>query len=228
MTTFKRARSPEQRAERREMILATADDLLDEYSVSELSLNLLATRTGLAKSNVLRYFDSREHVLLQLMLRLWDDWLAALDRGADSGSIEERERRLARTWAHELAVRPKFAELLAVQASVLERNVSPEAVTEFKRGVHERFGKLVAWVRGHVPELTEEQAQRFSVGASLLAGALWSAGNPSPVLEQVYRDNPDLCAYRIDFEPALGEQLLALIRGVQGSNTGTENGAESH
>ncbi len=54
---FRRARSDEQRAERREAVLATAAAMLGELRVQELSLNELSRRVGLAKSNVLRYFE---------------------------------------------------------------------------------------------------------------------------------------------------------------------------
>jgi AcrR family transcriptional regulator len=75
---FHRARSDEQRAERRQAILDAAADILSESRVSELSLTALAHRVGLAKSNVLRYFDSREAVLLELYDREFRAWLADL------------------------------------------------------------------------------------------------------------------------------------------------------
>ena len=65
--TFQRARNEEQREIRRRAILDTAAAMLDEMSVAEVSLNELSRRVGLAKSNVLRYFESREAVLLDLL-----------------------------------------------------------------------------------------------------------------------------------------------------------------
>ena len=64
-TTFQRARSDEQRALRSQAILDTAAAMLHEMPVADISLNELSRRVGLAKSNVLRYFDSREAVLLE-------------------------------------------------------------------------------------------------------------------------------------------------------------------
>ena len=69
--TFQRARSEEQRAIRRQAILDTAAAMLDEMPVAEVSLNELSRRVGLAKSNVLRYFESREAVLLELPTTSW-------------------------------------------------------------------------------------------------------------------------------------------------------------
>src|SRR5919202_5097647 len=81
-TTFQRARSDEQRALRRQAILDTAAAMLNEMPVSDLSLNELSRRVGLAKSNVLRYFDSREAVLLELLDSLTREWLQHPSPGA--------------------------------------------------------------------------------------------------------------------------------------------------
>jgi AcrR family transcriptional regulator len=78
-TPFHRARTELQRAERREAILTTAAAMLQSTRVAELSLNELARQVGLAKSNVLRYFESREAVLLELYDREYIAWLDALE-----------------------------------------------------------------------------------------------------------------------------------------------------
>ena len=94
--TFQRARSEEQREVRRRAILETAAAMLDEMPVADVSLNELSRRVGLAKSNVLRYFDSREGVLLELMDSVLRDWLAELaDDLADRGE-EDEVRELVR------------------------------------------------------------------------------------------------------------------------------------
>src|SRR3954471_16522615 len=98
--TFKRARSEEQREIRRRAILDTAAAMLDEMPVAEVSLNELSRRVGLAKSNVLRYFESREAVLLELLDDFLGSWLAELAQELASGieahaAPEVRAGRLA-------------------------------------------------------------------------------------------------------------------------------------
>src|ERR1039457_1529560 len=83
MTTFQRARSEEQREVRRRAILDAAAAMLAEMPVAQVTLNELSRRVGLAKSNVLRYFESREAVLLELLDSAWQDWLGGL--GPDLG-----------------------------------------------------------------------------------------------------------------------------------------------
>ena len=84
-TTFQRARSDEQRALRSQAILDTAAAMLQEMPVADISLNELSRRVGLAKSNVLRYFDSREAVLLELLARSLARMARAAERRAARG-----------------------------------------------------------------------------------------------------------------------------------------------
>ena len=138
MTTFQRARSEEQREVRRRAILDTAAAMLAEMPVAEVTLNELSRRVGLAKSNVLRYFESREAVLLELLDSAWQEWLTGLE--ADLGAAIDatapaagRGDQLAGVLAASLAARPVLCDLLSAQAAVLERNVSPQVAAAYKR-----------------------------------------------------------------------------------------------
>src|SRR5260221_7201250 len=89
MSTFQRARSEEQREVRRRAILDAAAAMLAEMPVAQVTLNELSRRAGLAKSNVLRYFESREAVLLELLDSAWQEWLAQL--GEDLGGAVDAD-----------------------------------------------------------------------------------------------------------------------------------------
>ena len=66
------------------MILGVAATMLAEMPVAQVTLNELSRRAGLAKSNVLRYFESREAVLLELLDSDWQDWLAQLEEDLET------------------------------------------------------------------------------------------------------------------------------------------------
>ena len=173
---FQRARSQEQREARRQAILGAAAAMLAEMPVAEVTLNELSRRAGLAKSNVLRYFESREAVLLELLDSAWQDWLAqldadladAVDPGAPPG---ERTDQLAATVAASLAARPMLCDLVSAQAAVLERNVSPQVAAQYKRASMAGIAALGGLMLRCVPELGEQDAFRLAaaVAASLAA-----------------------------------------------------------
>src|SRR3954453_16417254 len=128
-TTFQRARSDEQRAARTQAILETAAAMLEEMSVADVSLNELSRRVGLAKSNVLRYFESREAVLLELLAKSLHEWLDQLAADLPSAvrrrsAFKRRAEQLAGALVDSLVARPVLCDLISAQAGVLERNVS--------------------------------------------------------------------------------------------------------
>src|SRR5260370_30043086 len=74
LATFQRARRPEHKRQRRAAILDAARALARERGVQAVTLGDIADRVGMAKSNVLRYFETREEVYLQLTLEAFAEW----------------------------------------------------------------------------------------------------------------------------------------------------------
>ncbi|MFB6722195.1 TetR family transcriptional regulator [Kribbella sp. NPDC056345] len=218
MTTFQRARSEEQRAVRRQAILTTAAEMLTEMPVSEVSLNELSRRVGLAKSNVLKYFDSREGVLLELSaieLSAWvDDLAAGLAAMPSSTPLAERAAALVEVIVQTFGARPVLCDLLSSQASVLERNISAETALAFKRSAARGYERMIELVTIALPEIGREGAMRFIPPASMLAGAVWTHAHPTPALLAAFDADPSLAPLRMEFEPTLREQLTTLLTGV--------------
>jgi AcrR family transcriptional regulator len=219
MTVFQRARSQEQREARRQAILAAAAAMLAEMPVAEVTLNELSRRAGLAKSNVLRYFESREAVLLELLDAAWRDWLATLEAdlaaGADPDApVAARSARLAGMVAGSLSGRPVLCDLISAQAAVLERNVSPQVAAQYKRASIAGITELGQLMRGTVGELGADDGTRLAAAATLTAGALWPHAHPGAAVLAAYEADPALAAWRQDFTTTLLEVLEVLIAGL--------------
>jgi AcrR family transcriptional regulator len=219
MVMFQRARSEEQREARRQAILAAAAAMLAEMPVAEVTLNELSRRAGLAKSNVLRYFESREAVLLELLDAAWQDWLSRVDEELDggidgAGPVAARSARLAAAVAASLAARPMLCDLLSAQAAVLEHNVSPQVAARYKRASMAGIGALGTVLLRRVPELGDAAAFRLAGAVVLTTAALWPHTQPSAAMLAAYEADPELAALRLDFIPTLSEVLEVLIAGL--------------
>jgi AcrR family transcriptional regulator len=219
MVMFQRARSEEQREARRQAILGAAAAMLAEMPVAEVTLNELSRRAGLAKSNVLRYFESREAVLLELLDSAWQDWLAQLDaelaEAVVAGDpVTERSDQLAAAVAASLAARPMLCDLISAQAAVLERNVSPQVAAQYKRASIAGISALGALLLRSVPELGEPDAFRLAGAAVMTTAALWPHTQPSAAMLAAYAADPALAAMRLDFTGTLREVLEVLTAGL--------------
>lgn len=187
---YQRARRPEHKEERRDAILAAARALAERRRVREVSLGEIAREVELAKSNLLRYFESREAIFLTLLLQEWEAWAAAVTTAEDL--------------APSLAARPFFCDLLGEQAAVLEHNVSAEAVRAFRAASIDLTRAVAA--RIDVPEAFEVVA-----AALLLAASLYPLANPSASVREAYAGTELL---QPDFEGRLARLLERLIAGT--------------
>ncbi|WP_203838015.1 TetR/AcrR family transcriptional regulator [Winogradskya humida] len=210
-TTFQRARSDEQRETRRQAILATVAAMLTEMPVTAISLNELSRRAGLAKSNVLRYFESREAILLELLDSEWKQWLAALPaqlEGVTDGPS------LAGALTDSLRSRQVLCDLLSAQAGVLERNVSADVAARYKRAAIADVTALVALVREALPQLAAPAAEQLCAAAVMVIGAVWTHSQPSTGMLAAYREDPSLASFKMEFTPSLRGVLELLIAGA--------------
>ncbi len=209
---------------RRQAILDTAAAMLAEMPVAQVSLNELSRRVGLAKSNVLRYFESREAVLLELLDVASREWLehldgaltAAVGTGTGTGTATPYERgdRVAATLATTLADRPVLCDLAAAQASVLEHNVSPQVAAQYKRAAVANAGTLSRLVGEHLRELGAHDAMRLAAATVMVTGAVWTHSRPAAAMLAAYEADPSLAAMRLDFATALRETLEVVITGL--------------
>ena len=219
MTTFQRARSEEQRDIRRQAILDTTAAMLDAMPVNDVSLNELSRRVGLAKSNVLRYFESREAILLELLDRAGRRWLGRLadDLAAEvdpHAPARDRADRLAAAIAGSLAGQRLLCELLSAQAAVLEHNVSVEVAVRYKRATLASISTFGGLVRHHLPELDEPAGWKVGGLAIVTIGALWSQCQPSASMLAAYQSDPALAALRMDFGAAVAGVRALLLTGA--------------
>jgi AcrR family transcriptional regulator len=216
--SFQRARSEEQREVRRRAILDAAAAMLDEMPVAELSLNELSRRVGLAKSNVLRYFESREAVLFELLDRAFRQWVAEVSDELSAvidprRPARERGDQLAAVVSRSVARHTVLCDLLNAQAGVLEHNVSVEVVLRYKRSGRDALATLVELVRRHVPELGED-AWRVGLLAMIITGALWAHARPSASTLAAYEADPTLADLRLDLPTVMEDALATLIAGT--------------
>ncbi|MDT7783111.1 MAG: hypothetical protein QOF58_1530 [Pseudonocardiales bacterium] len=207
---FQRARTDEQRTERRRQILDAAAAMLTEMPVAQLSLSALSRRVCLAKANVLRYFDSREAVLLELLEAEMADWVTELERARTPSSGDQLAELLAST----LTNRPVLCDLASAQAAVLEHNISAETATRHKYAAKQSLEELVRIVTRHVPELGGADAISFVQTVMLTAIAAWPCSRPPEAILSAFAADPELAALRIDFTDTVRRTAEVTVSGL--------------
>ncbi|GAB3567780.1 TetR family transcriptional regulator [Amycolatopsis endophytica] len=208
---FLRARSPEHKQQRREAILAAARELALRDGVRTVSLGGVAAAVGLVKSNLARYFATREEIFLELAAEEFRGWeAAAVARVAVAPGPESVLDALVET----LDERPLFCDLLSHSATTLERNATMEAARAFKLQTAGSFAKISAAVAQARPDLTGDEAGELVAAAAGFAGLLYPAAHPPPVLARLYAEDAAVAALCFEFVPVAKRMLRALAAGL--------------
>lgn len=214
-TSYVRARSAEQKEERRRHLLATAREMLRQSpTVLDLGINELARQAQMTKSNVYRYFESSEAVLMDVLVEEFVGWHAELGvelaRGGKRSSTIEH---IARAFSSSIAARPLLCRLTSILPSILERNVSFERMVEFKRNLHAVRQQTAQDFHARLPTVPVQAFEGLVRHALPLIIGLWPLSNPAEVSAQVI-EQPGLESLRYDFEQDLEHALLVLMRGL--------------
>lgn len=221
MTTgFQRARSREAKHLRERAILDAARALAGERGVRQVTLTDIAGAVGMHKSAMLRYFETREQIFLELTAEGWRQWSEAVRIRLDRLRASSDDRRpsadqvpaVAEALAGTLVARPLFCDLLAHAPLNLERNVSLESARAFKLVALAEAGAVAASVRRVLP-LDAGQAGDAVATATSMAGALHQIGAPGTNLSELYRTDPELSHALIDVGPRLTRILTGLLTG---------------
>ena len=222
-TEFVRARRPEHKQQRREAILAAARDLAVRRGVRAITLGDLADAVGLAKSNVVRYFGTREEIFVELCseegYRLRD---ALLPRLADV-TAETLPHVLSTTLVeHEL-----FCELVSQLTTHLEHNVSYQAAERLKVTSTVLIHELAHSLAERPVGLDADQAKLLLSVTSQLGAGLWAASRPSDVVLQVYASHPELVPAQ-SVDASLERCVAALAAGLRAEPPASRRPAARH
>ncbi|MFC7329661.1 TetR family transcriptional regulator [Marinactinospora rubrisoli] len=206
--SFLRARRPEHKEQRRVAILAAAEELAATSGVRRVSLGQVADVVGLAKSNVVRYFGTREEIFLALGAIQWRAWAEDVtDRLAHEADV-------VAALTEPFADRPLLCDLLGQLSSTVEHNVSLTAAYEFKSTVHAINADVAAAILRARPDLTEKEATDLVGAALTISGALYPIAHPPATIAALYEQHPELAAACPSFLPTLQRVLAALVAGL--------------
>jgi AcrR family transcriptional regulator len=221
---FQRARRPEQKEQRREAILAAATELARRDGVREVTLSGIAGAVGIHKSALLRYFDTREAIFLELTGREWSAWAEATsaalaeitpsdgDGDADAVAVAVA---VAATMARSFTERPLLCDLIPHTALNLERHASIETVHAYKLTSLGAVDAVAAALAAPLPDLSADARRELVSYVALLAGSMFQIATPPKPLADLYRREPKLGHSLLDLEARLTRATRVTLAGLE-------------
>ena len=212
---MRRARSEEEKTERRNAIVTTAWRMYTrEPSFAAFTMAALARQAGLAKGTLYLYFRTKEELFLALLESGFDAWFDVIDARLDDGDREWTPEDAAEVVVRSMRGRETLARLLSILPTIVEHNVEFDAALRFKRKVMHRAEVTGHRLEARLPFLRPGDGARFLVHVHALVIGTWQLAEPSPVIRRVM-EVPELAPARVDFDEDLRYLLSTLLKGMR-------------
>ncbi len=205
--TYKRADRPEQKDERRQLILeAAAAELAVISSAKDFTISALARRAGLAKGTVYLYFNNKSAILMTLLGEVIEKMLIDVMSRLNKLSEPVTAPKMAGAIRDSLKNSATSQRLIRLLKSLSED--SGRAHEEFQQKITPLIKETDRIIVGRLPKLRPgegEKMMRYSW--ALFFGLSEMAEKPKP------SNQSKKCAPPRDIEESLGEALTLLIEG---------------
>jgi AcrR family transcriptional regulator len=210
---WQRARQPAQKEHRRATILAAAARLFDDRGFERITLSAVATAAKISKSDLYRYFESKEEIFLHLLRDDLYAWVSGVEQALAPLAGRGTPETVTRAMTDHLSRCPRLPALASVAGVVLEQNVSADVVAWFKAAVLEITVRAANALHAALPGLSVERARQVLLIIFALITGLWHFAHPAPAVEAVL-ERPGLRALKVDFDRELGAATVLLLRGI--------------
>ena len=212
-TDFVRARTSDQIEIRRAEILRAAADLILENGFDNVSLNGIARHAGIAKSNLYRYFDSKEEIFFQVMLTDYADWFKDMVSRLEQLPQPISDKAIAEQLADSMVERERLCHFISVKASVIEKNLSAEAMARFSDILLVQAIDLANAFVTCLPHISREQVVLLLKATHAIIAGLWPMSQHDLHAEPT--DDPNILSWRTDFHRDLKQTIYYLLAGLR-------------
>ncbi len=210
--SWERARSEEQKEQRFSEIMAATARLYEKHSFEEITFVLIAKEAKFTRSNLYKYFNSKEEIFLEFIKHDIVLWRKDVTENLKPGSIDS-VKVFASVWVGLQVRHKRLIKLLSILHNALEKNVSIEKLTDFKRGALEELFSLAEVLCSVFPKLTIEQAANFLELQIASAIGLFQMTDLSEMQQQIL-EQPEFAVLKLDFETCFQETVEHLLNGI--------------
>lgn len=211
---WQRARTEEKKNERKEAIYNAALTLFKRNGYDNVSFNSIASEAGFTKSNMYRYFSSREEIFLNVFADLFKKWVEDCLKLLNALEPDEDINHFAKAYTESLLLHPKFLDLTPVLFISLEKNSSYEQLVEFKRLSKNLLYSIAVEVSRIYPDLTIEKAFQFLNLSFAAMSSYWAATFQNDALKKIYAQD-EFKELTPNFKENLEASIEIIIRGLR-------------
>ncbi|OHD08578.1 MAG: hypothetical protein A2086_13045 [Spirochaetes bacterium GWD1_27_9] len=157
---WERARNDEQKEQRISEIVQATARLYEKYQFEEITFALIAKEANFTRSNLYKYFNTKEEVFLELIKHDLSIWKNELIKTFQKKEYSTEE--FANIWVDTQTKQVRLLSLFAILFTSIEKKSSLESLVSFKKKIQEEFGGLVKLLLELFPSVSLDDGTEFS------------------------------------------------------------------
>lgn len=182
MAKFERARSEEQKEIRIAEILTAAKSLYEKQEFEDITLAAIAKQANFTRSNLYKYFTSREEIFLVIFETDLGNWAEDVQDSLSGQELSIEE--FATLWTATFKRHARLQSLYSYLYLFLEKNSPMDRLVRFKSRAGEHFDTLAALLMGIFPGLSRERAIEFLYLQIALMNGIRPLSGQTPIQQE--------------------------------------------
>lgn len=178
--SFQRARSKDQIQNRIREIIDATSAIYNSVGYEGLNFSIISEYTQFTRPNIYKYFTTKDEILLMILKEDFKSFIMAFINSFQINKLYSLYE-IAEIWTNELLEHKRLLELYGILFTSIEKNVSLEYLTDFKRSQVAIYQNLVKFMHQLFPEAGEDNIDIFISSVLTLACGLYSMSNLSDI-----------------------------------------------
>ncbi len=186
MADYKRARTDEQKEERMSQIKQAADTLFKSMPYTDISLSTIAEKLDWSRANLYKYVTTKEEIYLEIVQDLMTGYFTSLLTVFPEDS-RLSPQTVAEIWTAQVASHEDYFRYTAFLLTIIERNVTVERLTVFKKIYYTLAGQLQKRLANCL-DITEDEGYNLSLTVLNYATTYFSGCLDNPLVAQAMKN----------------------------------------
>jgi AcrR family transcriptional regulator len=215
MTLATRAKSPEQKDGRKNLIMDAVDRLFQEKDYKSIRMEMIAKKAGLSKGTVFFYFKTKQELFLaytRIQVDAWqnevDSRLARLIATGKKIGIDA----FLETMRDLIKGKRTLFRLITIMDSIIEVDIDEEILLDFKIFLSNRMVRTGELLERLLDIFRPGDGVRFYLYEYFIIKGMYPMAEKPPTVKRLHK-RPELQMWNIDFEETLLSMLHVLLMG---------------
>ena len=212
-----RARTDTAKKKRKQSILEAAGNLLKESDYHSIKVIDIANESNIAKGTVFSYFNTKEHIFLELIKKEYIIFFNDLNSfllEESSTSATRQIVEIAPYLTHYLQGKDTFLKLITILNVVLEKNIQIEEAVTFKKMLSENIKDSGFLLEKCYSSLKDGQGAQILLQIQGIIIGLRNLTDIAPIVRSAIELNEELKFFNIQFENLFVDLLSAYLKGI--------------